>query len=670
MSTACSNPCLSASVLRSAAEASLSCFLEPNAVFLAEQLHLLHPSAESAHLLASAHLRCGNLSRAAAVLVPARTPENRYLYAVCQTRIGTSEALRDAEAHLRMGSPLTSLAWLEASTNTIAGGAAGIHLLATICQRTGRAEEAASLYKRAVKDNPTLWVAFEALAKMGKVAKAADIITGTDAQLGGKLETKATAQEIKGKERRVGGFGVQGVQQDRSRGLFHTPSPMRALPFADMKTPVAPLGGLRGRRGMRLSTPGSSAGRRATRRDDQNEEVARTQLFATPKNGAEPSMQVTDAKTADGRGRRRSQKEKLDELQMSAMDLLRAIGQIVADLGRYRCSQALHLAHNLPSKLRDSSYIRSLRGRAYLENGTYTPAQQEFEKIITSDPTCIQGVVEYYSTVLWHMKRDKELARLAIHVQKVYPISPSAWCAVGNCFSLQRDHDVAIKFFNKALATSPEPNAYPYTLLGHEYMMKEQFDDALTSYRQALVIDERHYNAIYGIGQVLLKQEKFGPAQNHFRNAILIHPTNSNLHYHLGMALAAEIRASGADEDDDMVRKGSLQPALKAFEEASKHDRNNPVPKFEKARILVSLGRLHEAQMQLLRLRESLPKEPALHYELSRIHAKMGEKQMAIQDLSHALDLDPKERKYKKALETLTATLTVENAMDGISPST
>lgn len=652
----------SESLLRSAAEHSLQIFLEPNAIFHAEQLHLNFPSAQSAHLLATAHLRAGNLSRAAAVLHPAQTPENRYLYAVCQTRIGTPEALRDAEAHLRGVHGPIDAARAITSTSATPGAAAGLHLLATICLRTGRRDEAVALFQRAVKLNPTLWVSFEALAAMGHVAKAEQFLGAhDDITAMERLEAQPlfVAERTKGKDVRTISLPSGGTANGHVRtpgepfgGVFTTPSPGRAVPFAEMSTPAAPLQILRGRRGVRYASPFNSSAKRGVRREESHVRNPR-ELFATPTSAVQPGAEVVGIKTDEKRLRRKDSAE--EENLSSAMDLIRSLGQILSELGRYRCSRTLELTERLPKVYRRSGLILSIRGRAFLEKGDYAAAEQEFVKALYVDPTRMDGVVEYYSTVLWHMKKEKELAQLALRAQKVFPISSSAWCAAGNCFSLQRDPDLALKFFKRAIATSKVPSAYPYTLVGHEHMVKERFEAALAAYRQALHIDERHYNALYGIGQVLQKQEKFGMAQNHFRSAVLIHPLNSNLHYHLGMALAAAVNASGGNQRMTDSTKHALIPALAEFETAANLDPRNPVPRFERAKVLVALNRLPEARRQLERLRDTLPKEAAVYYELSCVCQKMGDVKSALRELSVALDIEPKERKYKKALEALSS---------------
>ena len=75
--------------------------------------------------------------------------------------------------------------------------------------------------------------------------------------------------------------------------------------------------------------------------------------------------------------------------------------------------------------------------------------------------------------------------------------SPQCWCVVGNCFSLQKEHETALKFFQRALQLDPR-FTYAYTLCGHEYVCNEDLDKAVACFRYAIRLDDRHYNAWYG----------------------------------------------------------------------------------------------------------------------------------------------------------------------------
>lgn len=56
--------------------------------------------------------------------------------------------------------------------------------------------------------------------------------------------------------------------------------------------------------------------------------------------------------------------------------------------------------------------------------------------------SALQGL-EVYSTVLWHLRREVELAHLAQRAVALDRLSPAAWCAVGNCFSLHKVRQAA-----------------------------------------------------------------------------------------------------------------------------------------------------------------------------------------------------------------------------------
>jgi len=111
-------------------------------------------------------------------------------------------------------------------------------------------------------------------------------------------------------------------------------------------------------------------------------------------------------------------------------------------------------------------------------------------------------------------------------------------CAMGNCYSLQKDHDMALKNFQRAVQLNSK-FAYAHTLCGHEHVALEDFESGIRSFQSALCVDPRHYNAWYGLGMVYLRQEKFEFAEHHFRRAFQINPCSSVIMSYLGTALHA-----------------------------------------------------------------------------------------------------------------------------------
>lgn len=83
---------------------------------------------------------------------------------------------------------------------------------------------------------------------------------------------------------------------------------------------------------------------------------------------------------------------------------------------------------------------------------------------------------------------------IMVELNAIDRLSPQAWGALGNCYSLQKDHETALKTFQWAIQLDSH-FTYAHTLCGHEYVAMEEFENGITCYRSALRIDPRHYNA-------------------------------------------------------------------------------------------------------------------------------------------------------------------------------
>lgn len=215
------------------------------------------------------------------------------------------------------------------------------------------------------------------------------------------------------------------------------------------------------------------------------------------------------------------------------LTLFRYLGTGYYCLSHYRCADALQMFGAIPSAQRETPWVLAQMGRAHYEQASYGEAERHFKKLRAMSHARLEDM-EIYSTVLWHLKNEVELSFLAHELVDVDRLSPQAWCAIGNTFSLQRDHDAALRCFGRA--TQVEPHfAYAFTLQGHEHVANEEYDKAMTAYRNAVHVDNRHYNAWYGLGNVYEKMGQFEVAQSHFCIAIRINPTNPVLICCLGV---------------------------------------------------------------------------------------------------------------------------------------
>ncbi|XP_068751577.1 cell division cycle protein 27 homolog isoform X1 [Montipora capricornis] len=320
--------------------------------------------------------------------------------------------------------------------------------------------------------------------------------------------------------------------------------------------------------------------------------------------------------------------EKLSPVQSSMdglMSLLKQIGQAYVYLSSYECKQALNAFLSLAPHHYNTGWVLTQVGRAHFELADYRQAEKVFAKVRQLEPYRIEGM-EIYSTTLWHLQNEVTLSALAQDLVENDRSSPQAWCATGNCFSLQKEHDTAIKFFQRAVQVN-QAFSYAYTLLGHEYVLTEELDRAMSCFRQAVRTDSRHYNAWYGIGMIYYKQEKFNLAEILFRKALSINPSSSVLFCHVGVSQHA-------------MKKS--EAALVTISKGMNIDPKNPLCKFHRASILFSMEKHQEALEELDELKKIVPGEALVYFLLSKVYKKLGQNHLAQMNFSWAIDLDPK----------------------------
>ena len=144
----------------------------------------------------------------------------------------------------------------------------------------------------------------------------------------------------------------------------------------------------------------------------------------------------------------------------------------------------------------------------------YAEAQKMYEQMLKQDPLRLEGL-EYYSTCLWHLKKQVDLCYISNYALEKSLFAPETWCVLGNCYSLQKEHENALKSFGRAIQLDVS-FSYAHTLSGHEYVDNEDFEQATKCYNQALNFDKRHYNAWWGLGNICHKQERYENAAYNF----------------------------------------------------------------------------------------------------------------------------------------------------------
>merc|ERR1712166_1159698 len=486
--------------LRAAVNEALASFSDDTAIFCAERLYAETGAGEELRMLCTCYMRTGQDARAYRLLKLPNDPEitshpqTVFLFAKICYKLNRYD---EAEAVLT-GAP-RSLERTEFDTGrrTVANGSYGLELLGEICRRTGRTKRARDYFTQAIQLNPALWSAFKALCDLGGGASL-DMQSALPS-----IQTVVAQKQADQTPDHYRGSPAGGAL------LFTPGTPLSAMaspaynPPMDSKVPppVMPRNAC-SKAGMGPPEPIRANSTRAARTPGPG-----GGLFYEPRQ--------TRSRTAQG------------------SDWLRTLARTYALMSEYQLTQACEEIENLEPCHASSPLTLAMLGRAQFEMTLYKQAEKSFKAALQLDPLCPEAI-DVYSTTLWHLKKDLELSQLSQDVIQDNRKCPQAWCALGNCFSLQQDHDTAIKFFDRAVQLD-QHYSMAYTLCGHEQAANEEHERAMSYYRNALRQDERNYKAWFGLGTVYQRQEKHEAAELHFQQAIGIHSTASVLHCWLGI---------------------------------------------------------------------------------------------------------------------------------------
>jgi len=606
---------------RAAFEYSLSNFIWKQAVFFAERLVAEGPGDETNYLLALAYFHNQETGRAYWRLQGCRLPEARYLLARCCFQMQKWDEAEDA---LLVGPP--------ASPGTLAdvvNGAAGLFLLGQVKEKQAKRDQAIECYAKCLEVCPFMWDAYE---------RWSWLILGSPSPSRSSSSSMAAAN-----------FSDEKFNQSFANlPALGAGTCANSLATGGLQGSTAPglVPGRVGNNNNLNSSGGNAAGRSQNApprndRDPQHHSLRKDRRTGEPlrvsgtgHGGTSNSIAASAREAKDSANLKRQMGDNSgggaeNGGEISFAGLLCKLGTALHAMHNFESTQTLQCLGSLPRRHYETGYVLDLVGLCHFEAADYQKAELAFQQVWRIEPRRVEGL-EYYSTVLWHLRKDIELGHLAQRSLTWDRLKPQVWCVVGNCFSLQNEHDVAIKFFKRAIQVDPS-FTYAYTLCGHEFVANEKFDKAIPMYEQALNVDARHYNAWWGLGNIYHRQEEHENARYHFLKALEINKSNSVLRCYLGMVLES---------------LNNPLMALENFDRASQGEPQNGMAYFNKACVLMNLERYEEALTDLKKVRCLAPKEACVHFQLGKVYMKLQRDRKALLHFNIAMDLNRDSKDY------------------------
>ncbi len=168
-----------------------------------------------------------------------------------------------------------------------------------------------------------------------------------------------------------------------------------------------------------------------------------------------------------------------------------------------------------------------------------------------------------------------------------------------------------------------------------EHFRNGQLDRAAGKAVEALSMDEKYTPARLLLGKVYIEQGHYPQAISELQRVCAEAPKSPEAFYCLAVA---------------QEKNGMLDDALASYRRSQAIDAGSMAAVTAAAEVLVNMGKVEDARIYLESYMSSAGTEPALYELAGRLAAMTDDHREAVKYLQQALDLDPKNLRYRESL--------------------
>lgn len=222
-----------------------------------------------------------------------------------------------------------------------------------------------------------------------------------------------------------------------------------------------------------------------------------------------------------------------------------------------------------------SNYIISLVAGVYYTKKDNETALILFKKTMNETVSFL----DLYSNILF-IKHDMKSSALLVHYLSLnYPTKPETYVAMGNYYSLMKEHTKAISYFQKCIELD-ERFSGTNTLIAHEYESLKDYNKAIKYFNQSLKFNKNDYRALFGMAEYYKEMGLNELALSFYKKVCEIQPDNTYFLIKFGEMLNPK---DAAHVFRKVIKMGDAEGYLKMAECYKKvGDLENAVSYFEK----------------------------------------------------------------------------------------
>lgn len=241
------------------------------------------------------------------------------------------------------------------------------------------------------------------------------------------------------------------------------------------------------------------------------------------------------------------------------------------------------------------------------------------------------------------------------------PQSAEALYLLGYVLQRENKPKESLESFTRAAALRP-PQANDLKLVGLDYVLLDDYRDAIRWLTRAVEMDAHNSEAWYDLGRAQMNQGHFIEAEQAFKRVLELSPRDVKAENNLGLVYEAQNRTDDALKADEaaiawesssknpselpllnygtlLVTRNRWADAIAVLEPAIKLAPLNAACHEQLARAYLQAGNITGASIEMSRAAQIEPGNARYHYELGRIYRRAGLKNEAQQELDRSAAL-------------------------------